>query len=232
MKIAILADIHGNGPALEAVLSAARATGVERLLIAGDIVGYYYAAGHVLDHLADWSWVAVRGNHEDMLGDWMANRRRDEIRARYGSGLESACDDLSADQLQMLCNLPPVRTLGIDERQVVLCHGTPTSTDTYIYPDADDDSWSQFFLDDAHMTIYGHTHYPVIQRRDGTSVVNPGSVGQPRDRKPGACWALWDSEADTIELRREAYDPSALIAQCRQRDPDLPYLADVLTRTV
>ncbi|MCH8855364.1 MAG: flagellar hook-associated protein FlgK [Proteobacteria bacterium] len=69
-------------------------------------------------------------------------------------------------------------------------------------------------------------------RVEGSIVVNPGSVGQPRDRIPGACWALWDTESHAVELRRETYDASAEIAACRERDPHLPYLADVLTRTV
>jgi hypothetical protein len=56
-------------------------------------------------------------------------------------------------------------------------------------------------------------------------------VGQPRDRKPGACWAIWDTQADTVVLRREPYDVSGITSECRRRDPDLPYLADVLART-
>ncbi len=230
-RVAILADIHGNAPAMEAVLGAARAAAVERLLIAGDFVGYYYAAGRVLELLADWSWVAVRGNHEDMLGDWIADRNRDDIHRRYGSGLQAACEDVSVDQLDMLCALPSVRTVEVAGRQIVLCHGTPDCTDTYVYPDADEDRWSAFFTGDAHLTIYGHTHYPVVQLRGPARTVNPGSVGQPRDRKPGACWALWDTQTDTVELRRETYDPTTLIVECQKRDPDLPYLADVLTRT-
>jgi len=62
-------------------------------------------------------------------------------------------------------------------------------------------------------------------------VINPGSVGQPRDRRPGACWALWNTETMKIELRREQYDRTALVEACRRIDPQLPFLVDVLERS-
>ena len=69
MRIALLGDIHGNSFALAAVLEAARAAHVEKLLITGDFVGYYFWPREVLDMLDDWDVAAVRGNHEDMLVD-------------------------------------------------------------------------------------------------------------------------------------------------------------------
>ena len=61
-------------------------------------------------------------------------------------------------------------------------------------------------------------------------VVNPGSVGQPRDRKPGSCWALWDTRRMEVTLRRTAFDTSLVAERARRIDPHLPYLSDVLTR--
>jgi len=78
--------------------------------------------------------------------------------------------------------------------------------------------------------VFGHTHYPVLWNVEGRMAVNPGSVGQPRDRIPGACWALWDTDTDEIHLRREMYDAGGLVAECRARDPHLNFIADVLTR--
>jgi len=78
--------------------------------------------------------------------------------------------------------------------------------------------------------VMGHTHYPMLKRIGSTAVINPGSVGQPRDRKPGACWALFDTKDHTIELRRENYDSSSLVRECQLRHPELPYLSEVLQR--
>ena len=69
MKLALLADIHGNADALEAVLAAARRRGAKRLLCAGDFVGYYYEPARCFELLDAWRLDAVRGNHEDMFRD-------------------------------------------------------------------------------------------------------------------------------------------------------------------
>jgi predicted phosphodiesterase len=80
------------------------------------------------------------------------------------------------------------------------------------------------------VVVLGHTHHPMVARVDGTLVVNPGSVGQPRDRIPGAAWAILDTERRAVTFRREPYDVEAVAAQAARRDPDLPHLSAVLSR--
>jgi predicted phosphodiesterase len=107
MRIALLGDIHGNSFALAAVLDAARAARVEKLLITGDFVGYYFWPREVLDMLSDWDIAAVRGNHEDMLVDVLNGPASlEKINAAYGSGLSRAIETLTQAQLDWLCNLP------------------------------------------------------------------------------------------------------------------------------
>lgn len=230
MKIALLADVHGNAPALTAVLAAARAGGAVRLLIAGDLVGYYYDIVRVLELLAEWDWVSVQGNHEEILDRVRRGNDAAEVRARYGSAIERAVHDLNAAQLDLLTGMPPTRTLTIAGRRVLICHGSPWDRDTYVYPDADRAQVDRFFATDARMVLFGHTHYPVHWRRDDAHAVNPGSVGQPRDRRPGACWAMWDTGSNNVDFRREPYDPAPVLAACATYDPQLPYLSQVLTR--
>lgn len=230
MKVGLLADIHGNSDALTACLGAARQAGVERLLIVGDLVGYYYAPDEVLEQLSHWDWTAVRGNHEDMLAEWRAGGNHKPIYDRYGSGLAAAIEKLNERQLDQLNALPLRRDIEIGGKQVVLFHGTPTSVDTYVYPDAPEEDVDALAIPGADIVVCGHTHYPNIWRTDSGHIVNPGSVGQPRNRQPGAHWALWDSESGAIDLRIEAYDTEPLATECRRRDPHLPYLANVLSR--
>ena len=90
---------------------------------------------------------------------------------------------------------------------------------------------AKFAAEGQDLVVFGHSHYPVLWREGGCIVVNPGSVGQPRDRRPGACWALWDTASHAVTLHRESYDAAPLIAEARRRDPQLPYLWKVLTRT-
>lgn len=230
MKVALLADIHGNAAALESVLMATRAEGAERLLIAGDIVGYYYDIVRVMELLADWDWITVQGNHEDMLARVRSGHAADDVRARYGSAIDRALVELDSMQLDLLTGLPPTRELDIDGHRVLICHGSPWDRDTYVYPDADHDLQARFFETGANLVLFGHTHYPTRWRSGPALAVNPGSVGQPRDRRPGACWALWDTNTNTVSMRREPYDPTPLIAACAVNDPHLSYLSEVLTR--
>lgn len=230
MKVALVSDIHGNAAALSAVLSAASSEGVSGLLCCGDYVGYYYDPGIVLDLLDGWQWHGVRGNHEDMLERWLAGVGREEVVARYGSGLAKAAR-MADERLSQLLSLPKVRALEVDGRRALVCHGAPWDGDAYVYPDAAPELWQRMAASGDDLVVYGHTHYPVVRQVGKTLVVNPGSVGQPRDRRPGACWALWDTDRMNVELRREVYDVDALVARCAVEDPALTSIAQVLTRT-
>jgi putative phosphoesterase len=232
MKLALMGDIHGNQLALQVVLEAASAAKVDRLLVTGDLVGYYFEPLHVLELLSSWTCDVVRGNHEEML----SKARNDEsylvtLESRYGSGVRVALQQLSSTQLDRLCSLPHPLELDIDGSRILLTHGAPWNLDQYIYPDADQEMLARYLPKNYDLVVMGHTHYPMLRHVGSTVVVNPGSVGQPRDRKPGACWALFNTKDHSVELRRESYDSSRLVRECQLNHPELPYLADVLERT-
>ena len=232
MKLALLGDIHGNDLALQAVLAAASSSGVEKLLITGDLVGYYHSPLQVLELLRPWDRHVVRGNHEDML----VTARSDtafltQVDARYGSGLRMAIEQLDTQQLDELCGLPHPLELVIDGCRILLCHGTPWNNDIYVYPDAKQELLERCAVQEFDLVVLGHTHYPMRHQTGGTILVNPGSVGQPRNRKPGAHWAFFDTASREVTLRCETYDAGPVIAESRRRHPDIPYLAEVLERT-
>jgi predicted phosphodiesterase len=229
MKAALLADIHANADALAAVLDAATREEVERYFILGDFVGYYYAATEMWAHLDRIAWSGIRGNHEDMLAQWRAGRNREAIRRRYGSGIEIASAELSDTAIETLLSLPDRRAVEIAGRHALLCHGSPWDPTAYVYPDAGPEIVDRLFGDEMDLVLFGHSHYPSLWRRNGRIAVNPGSVGQPRDRKGGACWALWNTETQDIALRREHYDVSKVVESCRRYDPDNDYLASILS---
>lgn len=231
MKLALLGDIHGNDRALAAVLEAASNAKVDRLLVTGDLVGYYFSPAIVLKMLRNWDCDVVGGNHEVML----ATARNTpyylpKIEARYGSGVRIAIEQLDSKQLDELCSLPHQRLLEISGVRILLCHGSPWDYDKYIYPDSDIDLLASCASPNFDLVVMGHTHYQMLKEIGKTLLVNPGSVGQPRDRKPGACWALFDTESRKIEFHRESYDSTDLVRECQLRHPELPYLSEVLQR--
>ena len=77
----------------------------------------------------------------------------------------------------------------------------------------------------------GHTHYPMSREIDSTLLVNPGSVGQPRNKRPGAAWAILDTEKKDVTFRNENYNIQSVVNEAVRRQPNLPYLAEVLVRT-
>jgi putative phosphoesterase len=229
MKLALLGDIHGNDDALAAVLVAARRAGVEKLIITGDFVGYYFRPRQVIDMLADWDVSAVRGNHEDMLirallePDYL-----NEVDKIYGAGLRTATETLTSNQLQWLCELPHPLPLKIDETSLLLSHGAPWDVNQYIYPDAKAELFERCADLGYDWVIMGHTHYPMVERVGKTVLVNPGSVGQSRNRNPAAHWALLDTASQELSLMTAPYDVAPVVALVAQRHPELPYLGNVL----
>lgn len=229
MKIALLSDIHANEIALSAVLAEAHAGGAERLLCCGDFVGYYHAPAAMWELLAACAWDGIRGNHEDMLEQWIGGEGRHAIHRRYGSGIAIAAVMPSAARADLLA-LPARRELEIEGRRVLLCHGSAWDPNHYVYPTASDEERARMASEGQDLVVFGHSHHPVLWRIGGTTIVNPGSVGQPRDRKPGACWAMWDTKSMDVTLRRTEFDGAAVAERARRIDPHLPYLSDVLTR--
>lgn len=231
MKLALLADIHGNHLALQAALRAASAAGAETLLVSGDLVGYYFEPLRVWEMLHKWDHHLVRGNHEEMLARAVSNPDfLAHVDARYGTGLRCAIEQLGAARLTMFGELSNVRDLQIGDSRILLCHGSPWDTDQYVYPNAPVALLERCAEQKFDLVLLGHTHYPMKHQVGRTLLVNPGSVGQPRNGVQGAHWALYDTDTHTVDFHVEPYDMTALISECQRRHPDLPYLSEVLLR--
>ena len=154
-----------------------------------------------------------------------------KVNARYGSGLHAAIEQLSGLQLDELCALPHPTKIEIEKYKILLCHGSPWSTEEYIYPDADKNLLKRCSNTGFDVIVHGHTHYPAKHVVGKTLIVNPGSVGQPRNRQPGAHWAIFDAKTGEVQFRCEFYDPTQIMKECAEKNPELPYLAEVLKRT-
>ena len=231
MKVGILADIHANASALRAVLQAVDRENIQRLYIAGDLIDYYYDVTEIFQLLSSYDVIFVRGNHEDMLKCYRRGTN-DNHSSKYGSGIRLACENLSEERLEWLENLPHPLYFKELDKKVLLSHGSPWNIDFYIYPDADQYVKDKLFEYKEDLIITGHSHYPFVWRQKNKIAMNPGSVGQQRDRVIGACWAIWDVKNHNVELKRERYDVTDVEQQVIQFDPDKPYLKNVLTRGI
>ena len=231
MKIAILGDIHGNHLALEACLDSAKEKGVEWLWVTGDLVGYYPFVKEVLDLLAPWDRKMVSGNHEVMLGKALHDPEYlSIITEKYGSSIKIALDTLNSELITQLIALPRVLNINIDETVATLCHGSPVNVDEYIYPDTDLSELEWLDQVNGNLIVSGHTHYPMLREWGGLTFLNPGSVGQPRNKIRKAHWVLFDSTKQTFDFMLEDYDIKTIIDAVKRIDPSNTYLQTVLTR--
>jgi len=232
MKVGLLSDIHGNDLALEATLTEARKLGVQRLLVLGDLVGYYYRIPRVLELLNDWHCDLIQGNHEAMLTKVrMAPEAGGEIRRKYGQALDLAISRLNSSQLARLESLPTRLRVEIEGSAIELCHGSPWDQDSYVYPDAKPEVLRQCAVPNSDLVLLGHTHRPFSARIDRTLLCNPGSVGQSRVRGGLANWAIFDTSNGVVIPQVTPYDPTELIEEVLRWDPDVPYLHQILQRT-
>lgn len=195
MRIGLLSDIHANRPALEAVLDDL--SSVDEIVCLGDIVGYNPMPGACVELVRDHADIVVQGNHDRLVKTPMRMGGNQMARA----GLEYAQSELSGEQREWLQDLP--RTAHVDESYLAV-HDHPTEQDKYVFPD--DVASLSGLVDEFAGVCLGHSHVQDVSQVDGTVVVNPGSVGQPRDGNPQAAYAIVDTEAGEVELRRTHYD--------------------------
>lgn len=208
MRVALLSDIHANEPALRAVLSDLSEDSVDLVVCVGDIVGYGPDPKACVSLIRDYADHCVAGNHD----------REANTPARYsghptaGPGLKHTYEELGNDDLSWLDDLPERRQLSAHSMTIAHSHPDPAHTDQYVYPD--EFSTVGATVDSALLAM-GHTHVQGADTVDETLVVNPGSVGQPRDGEPGAAYAVVDMEEQTADLRRVEYDIEAVRERVR-----------------
>ncbi|MFB6123214.1 MAG: metallophosphoesterase [Haloferacaceae archaeon] len=199
MQVGVISDVHGNRIALDAVLDDMPS--VDRLVCAGDVVGYNPWPADCVAAVRDREIPTVMGNHDRAVASDAGFR----FNSMASAGVEFARRRLDDDALGWLAGLPDERT-AVDGR-VKLVHGHPEDPDRYTYPE----EFSPRMLDDEDVLVTGHTHVQGHRAFDEGVVMNPGSVGQPRDGDPRAAYAVVDVDSRSVEERRVEYDVDAVV---------------------
>ena len=215
MRIALFGDIHANLEALNAVIEDATSQGCEHWVCLGDIVGYNANPGECLELIRSMECPSVKGNHdEDASGDHSLK----SMNPIAATALEWTRDQLSEEQRKWLRSLRMVRQVS----DFTVVHSTLDQPQVWGYVTNKFDAMSNFSYQFTDICFHGHTHVPRVFVR-GTKVreeaaelveieknlkyfVNIGSVGQPRDGDPRACYVIYDTEKRLIHFRRVEYD--------------------------
>jgi|TARA_B100000929_G_scaffold92363_1_gene72542 putative phosphoesterase len=231
MKIAILADIHANIYAFNEVLADIQKESVDKIIVAGDLVGYYYWPSEVVNIcMQDSKFICVRGNHEDNLKLALSEPDKlDSLTKKYGSSYRICLETLSIEQVNWLLNLPQFLDLKIGNTNFYITHGSLKETTEYVYPNADFKKLKEN-ISNSKFTILAHTHYPFIHSWNDKWLINPGSVGQPRDFGNIASYFIVNLETNLIVPKRIAFPTKVIAKHVDIYDKDVKYLKSVLQR--
>jgi len=198
VRLGCLSDIHGNLPALQAVLAAMPA--VDGLVCAGDVVGYYPDVNEVCIMLRQAGAYVIRGNHDAYVIDELVPALNH--RAAYRT--DWTRERLSPENYAWLSALPVELRFRFGVTDLVVRHASPWDEETYLYPDSP--RLAELFLPEGQIHLFGHTHRPLWRKTGLGWVLNPGSVGQPRDYNPAPAFAILDTETRQAALCRATYD--------------------------
>ena len=200
MRLAIIADIHSNIHALEAVVRELDEIDHDLLLCAGDIVGYGANPNECCGRVRDLADLVVFGNHE------LAALTEDVIWMNPHAAKAAiwTSKSLTRESKEFLSQLELEARVKADDRQCAMYHGSVRSAIRYVYEDDVDAAMLQ--AADCSLLVLGHTHVPYAVRFPQGIAVNPGSVGQPRDGDPRASFAILDTASLQCEIRRIQYD--------------------------
>jgi predicted phosphodiesterase len=243
MRYLVFTDIHGNLEALLAVLKFIVKKRVDHYLFLGDLVGYGASPNEVVQKLAALKPMSlVRGNHDKAVCGLDSVQTFNPIAASAIYWTKSRITKKNFDFLYKIKKSPEVV-----HETITLCHGAPFDEDYYIFGEFDAAEAFSYFQ--TPVCFFGHTHFPFIytekdQIVEGTFLegrsneiklekgvrylINPGSVGQPRDRNPMAAFAIYDSDARTVKFYRVDYEIAE--AQRKILEQNLPpALAERLT---
>ena len=246
MHLALISDIHSNLEALKSVLPRIDQEGVDVILNLGDIIGYNASPNECLELLQEKPVLSLAGNHDLAL---LEVSRAEHFNIIAYQALLYSREQVRPEYLDFFRSLPLTR----EGKGFLACHGTPTSTDAYIAFHFQGKRVFNYLrhLPELRVCFFGHTHKRALWYRDirgkialmpikpGKMVldrtclylINPGSVGQPRDGNPEAAYAIFDDEEFSVHFKSVPYDVST--AQQRILAAGLPeYLAERLAQGV
>jgi putative phosphoesterase len=232
MRVALLADLHANFPAVEAVLADARAQGAQGFWILGDLVDFGAFPNETVECLRSAGAESILGNADLRILDFARNEERWFRRTRIEKYLVSrwTCEALSAENLDYLRSLPRELRFEVEGTRVLLVHGSPASVGEALRPNTPEPRRRELArMADADLIAFGHSHIQFTREVDGVWFVNPGSAGRSCVKPHRACYTLLDLVDGGLETqeRRVAYDMDR--AAARMREVGLP---EILARSL
>ena len=220
-RLAVLSDIHGNLPALQAVMADMENYEIDHVVVAGDQINWGPFSRQVMEVLYEQCWALIRGNNEFYSLDFGTSRApelwKDYVLTSFIN------QQLGGKWLNIIAGLPDSLSLRFrDAPPIFVCHGIPGNPWQSISPLATADQVGMWLGDIAESTVIcGHSHIPMDRHVDRWHIFNPGSVGVPLDGQFAASYMILDGDATgwtLAEYRRIPFDYEALYAEFERQN--------------
>ena len=238
-RITIFGDIHGNLPALEAVLADIEARGLSPDYCLGDLVGYGTFPNEVTEIIRERNIPTIMGNYDQGVGnssdDCGCAYTSKEAEALGKRSIAWTNEHTNADNKLFLRDLSANIPLQLGELRVLLVHGSPRKINEYLFADRPDATLERLLdIADADVLVCGHTHIPYHRvLLSGRHVVNAGSVGKPKDGNPQACYVILEAKTrnPTVTFCRVPYDVERTAQAIEKSDMPHDYAGMLRTGT-
>lgn len=224
---AVITDIHGNLPALQAVLALIEELGIESVFCGGDLVGYGPHPNEVCGLIAEREIPTIYGNY-----DYAIARDEEDCGCAYVTQHDRELGQLSVawtlahtsrEAKDFMRGLPFDLHFPVGSADVHLIHGSPRKVNEYLFEDKPARLYERLAAAESHgVLVFGHTHKPWIHEYGGVLFVNCGSVGKPKDGDPRAAFAVLTATGASVDARIERVAYDAEIVAGEVRDAGLP----------
>jgi len=219
-KIAVISDIHSNLHALDAVLTRIEERGCEKTYCLGDVVGYGARPNECIERLCDHNIISLQGNHDAVVSGLSSGVEFNEY--AFTAAMQNR-DNLTPASRDFLLHM--AETIRVDDHTLMV-HGSPAGRDHYLFGKDLIAHMSHLVSqqDETRLCFFGHTHDPCLWNGEDLvyreaedypldpeicMMVNPGSVGQPRDGDNRAAFVFWNKDLQTLRFERVSYDVEA-----------------------
>lgn len=233
MRIALFSDIHGNLPALDAVLADIARQQVDAVYCLGDLVGYAAFPNEVTERIRREEIATIIGNYDDGVGfdrdDCGCAYRDAEEQRRGQASLMWTRARVTPENKAFLRDLHKEIRFDADGRRVLLVHGSPRKLNEYLFEDRPVSSFQRLAAtSNADVIVFGHTHKPYTKSVADVLFVNVGSVGKPKDGDWRACYAILEpGVADPVQFMRVPYDIQTVTDAIRRSDLPSEFAEDL-----
>jgi putative phosphoesterase len=232
MKLCFFSDIHGNSYALDEFINYCSKLDIDQYVFCGDIFGYYYEQEEIITKLRSIkNLYCIKGNHDqNFLNICLGIEEEKRVVKKYGNSYKDIKGRISTTNKEFIENMKESLTITLEGKRIGVFHGSLTDgLNGRVYPDTEILEEDRNRYKEYDYVILGHTHYRMVKYIGSTMIINPGSIGQPRDRN-GFSFAILNIPNGEIIFHEIQWDRSKLVKDIEKNDKGNKKLIDILFR--